>query len=188
LMTACTQCKCMVVYLLTAALNLTACMGTSCCCCCWFCMKYKACNPWHACSTNREYGHVAYVGRISVFPAHASPLPCTDVLPMHAVHAGLRIKENKEVYEGEVTELTPEYTEGPAAGGGYGKAVSHVVIGLKTVKGTKQLKLDPTIYDALMKVCCVGFGVGLSNSEEGSTYGMSWLVPHTFAMCMGCMA
>lgn len=24
---------------------------------------------------------------------------------------GLRIKENKEVYEGEVTELTPEYTE-----------------------------------------------------------------------------
>jgi RuvB-like protein 1 (pontin 52) len=25
--------------------------------------------------------------------------------------AGLRIKENKEVYEGEVTELTPEYTE-----------------------------------------------------------------------------
>jgi hypothetical protein len=25
--------------------------------------------------------------------------------------AGLRIKETKEVYEGEVTELTPEYTE-----------------------------------------------------------------------------
>lgn len=24
---------------------------------------------------------------------------------------GLRIKENKEVYEGEVTELTPEFTE-----------------------------------------------------------------------------
>lgn len=29
---------------------------------------------------------------------------------------GLRIKENKEVYEGEVTELTPEYTEAAAAG------------------------------------------------------------------------
>jgi len=26
-----------------------------------------------------------------------------------------------------------------------------VVIGLKTGKGTKQLKLDPTIYDALQK-------------------------------------
>jgi hypothetical protein len=32
---------------------------------------------------------------------------------------GLRIKENKEVYEGEVTELTPEETE--SVGGGYGK-------------------------------------------------------------------
>ncbi|KAJ4775143.1 RuvB-like helicase 1 [Rhynchospora pubera] len=62
---------------------------------------------------------------------------------------GLRIKENKEVYEGEVTELSPEETESTA--GGYGKSISHVIIGLKTVKGTKQLKLDPTIYDALIK-------------------------------------
>ena len=31
------------------------------------------------------------------------------------------------------------------------QVVSHVVIGLKTVKGTKQLKLDPTIYDSLTK-------------------------------------
>ena len=30
--------------------------------------------------------------------------------------AGLRIKENKEVYEGEVTELTPEETEAPSGG------------------------------------------------------------------------
>ena len=29
------------------------------------------------------------------------------------------------------------------------QVVSHVVIGLKTVKGTKQLKLDPTIHDSL---------------------------------------
>lgn len=58
---------------------------------------------------------------------------------------GLRIKENKEVYEGEVTELTPE--EAPSQTGGYGKVISHVAIGLKSVKGSKQLKLDPTIYD-----------------------------------------
>jgi RuvB-like protein 1 (pontin 52) len=58
---------------------------------------------------------------------------------------GLRIKETKEVYEGEVTEMTAEETENPM--GGYGKTISHVVIGLKTVKGTKQLKLDPTIYE-----------------------------------------
>lgn len=86
------------------------------------------------------------------------------------------LQENKEVYEGEVTELTAEHgesavrgTSGPppawappqfltgvtpaflAQTGAYEKVVSHVVIGLKTVKGTKQLKLDPTIYDALQK-------------------------------------
>mmetsp|Transcript_12366 Transcript_12366/g.16042 ORF Transcript_12366/g.16042 Transcript_12366/m.16042 type:complete len:456 (-) Transcript_12366:2038-3405(-) len=62
---------------------------------------------------------------------------------------GLRIKEQKEVYEGEVTELTPVETEN--ALGGYGKTVSHVIIGLKSTKGTKQLKLDPSIYDGLQK-------------------------------------
>lgn len=62
---------------------------------------------------------------------------------------GLRIKETKEVYEGEVTELTPVETENPM--GGYGKTVSHVVLGLKTSKGTKQLKLDPSIYESLQK-------------------------------------
>jgi RuvB-like protein 1 (pontin 52) len=36
-------------------------------------------------------------------------------------------------------------------GGGYGKVISHVIIGLKTVKGVKQLKLDPSIHDALQK-------------------------------------
>jgi RuvB-like protein 1 (pontin 52) len=29
--------------------------------------------------------------------------------------------------------------------------VSHVVIGLKTAKGTKQLRLDPSIYESLQK-------------------------------------
>merc|ERR1712241_887302 len=62
---------------------------------------------------------------------------------------GLRIKETKEVYEGEVTELSPVETENPV--GGYSKTVSHVVIGLKTAKGTKQLKLDPSIYKSLQK-------------------------------------
>ncbi|KAL9253798.1 RuvB-like protein [Drosera capensis] len=57
---------------------------------------------------------------------------------------GLRVKENKEV-----TELSPEETE--SLSGGYGRSISYVIIGLKTVKGTKQLKLDPTIYDALIK-------------------------------------
>lgn len=62
---------------------------------------------------------------------------------------GLRIKETKDVYEGEVTELTPTEAENPLSG--YGKTVSHVIVGLKTVKGTKQLRLDPTIYEAILK-------------------------------------
>lgn len=62
---------------------------------------------------------------------------------------GLRVREKKEVYEGEVTELTPLEVEN--AVGGYGKTISHVVVSLKTTKGSKQLKLDPTIYDSILK-------------------------------------
>ncbi|SCV04733.1 LAMI_0H18646g1_1 [Lachancea mirantina] len=60
---------------------------------------------------------------------------------------GLRIKEIKEVYEGEVTELTPQSAENPL--GGYGKTISHVIIGLKSAKGTKTLRLDPTVYESI---------------------------------------
>ena len=60
-----------------------------------------------------------------------------------------QVFETKEVYEGEVTELTPTEAENPLSG--YGKTVSHVIVGLKTVKGTKQLRLDPTIYEAILK-------------------------------------
>lgn len=49
----------------------------------------------------------------------------------------------------QVTELTPEETENPL--GGYGRTISHVIIGLKTTKGSKQLRLDPSIYEALQK-------------------------------------
>ncbi|EPY25005.1 RuvB-like protein 1 (pontin 52) [Angomonas deanei] len=62
---------------------------------------------------------------------------------------GLRIKENKEVYEGEVTELRVEETDNPL--GGYGKSISHVIITLKSQKGSKQLKLDAAIYESLEK-------------------------------------
>lgn len=62
---------------------------------------------------------------------------------------GLRIKENKEVYEGEVTELRAEETENPL--GGYGKSIAHVIITLRSQKGSKQLKLDAAIYESLEK-------------------------------------
>ena len=59
------------------------------------------------------------------------------------------MRETKEVYEGEVTELTPEESENPL--GGYGKTISHLLIGLKSYKGTKKLRLDPSIYEAIQK-------------------------------------
>jgi RuvB-like protein 1 (pontin 52) len=81
---------------------------------------------------------------------YSSEVKKTEVLMEHFRRAiGLRIKETKEVYEGEVTELTPEEAENPL--GGYGKTIANVVIGLKTTKGTKQLKLDPSIYEAIQK-------------------------------------
>jgi RuvB-like protein 1 (pontin 52) len=81
---------------------------------------------------------------------YSSEVKKTEVLMENFRRAiGIRIKENKVVYEGVVTELTPEESDDPM--GGFGKAVKHVVIGLKTTKGTKQLKLDASIYDSLQK-------------------------------------
>ncbi|KAJ1459838.1 RUVBL1-FK [Pelagophyceae sp. CCMP2097] len=81
---------------------------------------------------------------------YSSEVKKTEILMENFRRAiGLRIKESKEVYEGEVTEITPEETENPL--GGYGRTVSHVLLGLKTTKGSKQLRLDPSIYEALQK-------------------------------------
>uniref|UniRef100_A0A7S2L7W5 RuvB-like helicase n=1 Tax=Leptocylindrus danicus TaxID=163516 RepID=A0A7S2L7W5_9STRA len=81
---------------------------------------------------------------------YSTEIKKTEVLMENFRRAiGLRIREHKEVYEGEVTELTVEETE--AATGNYGRSISHVIIGLKTTKGSKTLRLDPSIYDSLQK-------------------------------------
>ncbi|PWN92665.1 RuvB-like helicase 1 [Acaromyces ingoldii] len=81
---------------------------------------------------------------------YSSEVKKTEVLMENFRRAiGLRVREIKEVYEGEITELTPTETENPLSG--YGKTISHVVIALKTVKGTKQLRLDPSVYESIMK-------------------------------------
>ncbi|KAJ1944319.1 RuvB ATP-dependent DNA helicase pontin, partial [Linderina macrospora] len=81
---------------------------------------------------------------------YSSEVKKTEVLMESFRRAiSLRVKETKEVYEGEVTEITPEETENPL--GGYGKTIANVVVGLKTAKGTKQLRLDPSIYESLLK-------------------------------------
>merc|ERR1719149_626270 len=48
---------------------------------------------------------------------YSSEIKKTEILMENFRRAiGLRIKENKEVYEGEVTELTPEEKEDPHGG------------------------------------------------------------------------
>jgi len=62
---------------------------------------------------------------------------------------GLRIKEMKDIYQGEVTVITP--VEGEQQIHGYGRQIAHVLLGLKTTKNQKTLKLDPSIYETLKK-------------------------------------
>ena len=101
---------------------------------------------------------------------------------IQALSSGLRIKETKEVYEGEVTELTPSESENPLSG--YGKTVSHVVVGLKTVKGTKQLRLDPTIYEAILKEKIL---VGDVIYIEANTGAVKVLVYFRLRNCIACI-
>ena len=61
---------------------------------------------------------------------------------------GIKIRENKEIYEGEVIELTPVEAPNTSASS---VSISHVMITLKTTKNTKQLKLDPLILENLKK-------------------------------------
>ncbi|KAK6590476.1 Ruv DNA-helicase-related [Cryptosporidium xiaoi] len=62
---------------------------------------------------------------------------------------GLRIRDVKEVYEGEVVELVMEETENPH--GNFGKAVSAIVLTLKSAKGTKTLRLAPQLCEVFQK-------------------------------------
>ena len=87
---------------------------------------------------------------MSASEVYSSEVKKTEVLMENFRRAiGLRIRETKEVYEGEVTLLSPEEAEDPL--GGYGKTISHVVIGLKTSKGSKQLRLDASLFENIEK-------------------------------------
>lgn len=74
----------------------------------------------------------------------------TEVLTENMRRAlGLRIKERKEVFEGEVIEIKPEEEEDPLSG--YGKRIKSVVIGLKATKGTYSARYDASLYESLQK-------------------------------------
>ncbi|CAD5234688.1 unnamed protein product [Bursaphelenchus xylophilus] len=81
---------------------------------------------------------------------YSSEVKKTEVLMENFRRAiNVRMMEKKEVYEGEVVQVTPFEQEG--VNFGYGKTISHVELVLKTSKGSKKLKLDPSIYDDLLK-------------------------------------
>ena len=89
---------------------------------------------------------------------YSSEVKKTEVLMENFRRAiGLRIKETKEVWEGEVTELRAEEKEDQTGYYyhyqfiRYGKTVASVTITLKTSKGTKSLKLDPSIHENLTR-------------------------------------
>ena len=103
-----------------------------------------------ALAISQELGSKVPFVPISGSEVYSAEIKKTEVLMECFRRAiGLRVKETKEVYEGEVTELTPEEAENPL--GGYGKTISHVIVGLKTFKGIKQLRLDPSIYESIQK-------------------------------------
>lgn len=83
---------------------------------------------------------------------YSSEIKKTSILMENFRRAiGIKMREQKEVYEGEVTQLQPVETEDPMATGTYSKTISHVVIGLRTAKAKKTLKLDASIYENITK-------------------------------------
>lgn len=81
---------------------------------------------------------------------YSSEVKKTEILNENFRRAiGLRIKETKEVWEGEVTEIRLEEAENP--GEELENIVQSVIITLRTTKCSKQLKLDSVIYENIKK-------------------------------------
>jgi len=103
-----------------------------------------------ALAISQELGHKVPFCPMVGSEVYSAEVKKTEVLMANFRRSiGLRIKEMKEVFEGEVTSLQP--VESESALSGYGKTISHVMIVLKTTKGTKQLRLDPSIYESIQK-------------------------------------
>eukprot|EP01084_Bolivina_argentea_P120130 212938_1 len=65
---------------------------------------------------------------------------------------GLRIREIKEVYEGEIFELKPIESQSNISNSNDNKpSISQICIGLKTTKNKKIIKVDPAIWQQIQK-------------------------------------
>lgn len=63
----------------------------------------------------------------------------------------LKVREIKEVWEGEVVEMLPHETVSSSTTSSSSTHISHVDLVLRAQKGTKTLKMDPEIWDSLMR-------------------------------------
>lgn len=124
----------------------------------------KAAGEGEGCRPQATRGHTSF--RLSVAAVQAlRPDACQSFIQAVAACCAVCVCQVLEdtlclcglpAGHGGAASLALYFLAAPAAplfvqAAGYGKVVSHVIIGLKTVKGTKQLKLDPTIYDSLQK-------------------------------------
>ena len=64
---------------------------------------------------------------------------------------GLRIREIKEVYEGEIFELKPIESSTISGHSSNTSSISQISIGLKTNKNKKLIKVDPSIWEQIQK-------------------------------------
>eukprot|EP01083_Nonionella_stella_P085002 235391_1 len=64
---------------------------------------------------------------------------------------GLRIREVKEVYEGEIYELKPIEASSNISANPNKASISQICIGLKTAKNKKMIKVDPSIWEQIQK-------------------------------------
>ncbi|TNJ28109.1 TBP-interacting protein TIP49 [Giardia muris] len=97
----------------------------------------------------RELGETVPFAHLVASEVYSAEVKKTEVLMEHFRRAiGLRIKEVKEVFEGEVKSIN--VIEAPSTGGATGSpTVSKVHITLETRKAHRELKLDGAIFQQL---------------------------------------
>ncbi|CAL6025106.1 TBP-interacting_protein TIP49 [Hexamita inflata] len=94
----------------------------------------------------RELGDVPF-SHLVASEVYSAEVKKSEVLMEHFRRAiGLRIKEEKEVFEGEVIKIQAQQIDGAASGAA---SVQRVNITLATKKAEQELKLDGSVYQQL---------------------------------------
>eukprot|EP01086_Lenisia_limosa_P002575 TRINITY_DN1615_c0_g1_i3.p1 TRINITY_DN1615_c0_g1~~TRINITY_DN1615_c0_g1_i3.p1 ORF type:complete len:480 (-),score=30.10 TRINITY_DN1615_c0_g1_i3:46-1485(-) len=96
-----------------------------------------------ALALSRDLGNKIPFCPVSASEVYSSEVKKTEILKTHFRRSiGVRIKEMKEVFEGEVAEMQPSIVS---------DSIVSFVVTLKSSKGLKHLRLDPSVYDSFLK-------------------------------------